>query len=63
MYTDLTAGVISAVSHSFELKEYGFSNWGYLTAIAVIGIVFSFILLSYYLIILLSYYLTLYLVA
>ena len=45
---------ISAVSHSFELKEYGFSNWGYLTAIAVIGIVFSFILLSYYLIILLS---------
>ena len=37
---------ISAVSHSFELKEYGFSDWGYLTVIGVVGIVFSFILLS-----------------
>ncbi len=36
---------ISAISSSIDLRNYGVSDWGYLMALGVVGVIFSFILL------------------
>ncbi|WP_164111762.1 MULTISPECIES: HdeD family acid-resistance protein [Sphingobacterium] len=36
---------IQLMSFSFDLKNYGSKNWGWMTAWAVLGLIFSFILL------------------
>lgn len=36
---------IATISYSLDLKRYGTRNWGWLAALGILGIVFSFILL------------------
>ena len=36
---------ISAISSSIDLRNYGVSDWGYLMALGIVGVIFSFILL------------------
>jgi len=36
---------ISAISSSIDLRNYGVLDWGYLMAVGILGVVFSFILL------------------
>lgn len=36
---------VSAIGFSFEIKSYGSKNWGWLLALGILGILFSFIMI------------------